>query len=76
MYSAMAPGVRRLKPKMSCGPHMWYAPDRQYRQVQQGTICSATTRSPTAVCQRPAAASSSCTTVPTNSWPGVTGVST
>ena len=41
MYSAMAPGVRRLKPKMSCGPHIQYWPSRQYRHFQHGTICSA-----------------------------------
>ena len=26
MYSSMPPGVRRLKPYMSCRPHMWYFP--------------------------------------------------
>ena len=71
----MAPGVARLNPNITWGPHIQYSPRRQYRHVPQGTICSATTRSSTEMPQRCAASSSSCTTRPTNSCPGTTSVS-
>jgi len=67
MNSAIPPWVALLKPKMSCGMHMWYCPRRQNRHSPHGTICSATTRSPIPTPHRNDAASSVSATTPTNS---------
>jgi hypothetical protein len=48
MYSAMAPGVRLLKPKMWFCAHPVVA-CQAVATLQHGTICSATTRSPTLI---------------------------